>query len=107
MVTAVEAPAFLRRDDLDRLIEAYDPDEGRTIVVPTSKGRLGNPVLWDRRFFPDIQALTGDVGARALLQRHAESVTEVELGDDAVLRDFDTAESLAELPAHLRPVDAL
>lgn len=92
---------------LDRLIEAYDPDEGRTIVVPTSKGRVGNPVLWDRRFFPDILALSGDVGARALLQRHAESVTEVELGDDAVLRDFDTAESLAELPAHLRPVDAL
>ena len=92
---------------LDRLIEAYDPDEGRTIVVPTSKGRVGNPVLWDRRFFPDILALTGDVGARALLQRHAESVTEVELGDDAVLRDFDTAQSLAELPAHLRPVDAL
>ena len=92
---------------LDRLIEAYDPDEGRTIVVPTSKGRVGNPVLWDRRFFPDILALTGDMGARALLQRHAEAVTEVELGDDAVLRDFDTAESLAELPAHLRPVDAL
>ena len=37
---------------IDRLIEAYDPDEGRLIVAPTFAGTLGNPVLWDRRFFP-------------------------------------------------------
>ncbi len=88
---------------LNRLIETFDPDEGRAIVVPTSQGRTGNPVLWGRSFFPDIQALAGDAGARALLARHAEQVTEVELGDNAVLRDFDTVESLATLPDRLRP----
>ena len=87
---------------IERLIEAYDPDEGRSVVVPTCRGKLGNPVLWDRRFFPDIAGLTGDVGARALLERHSEHVAQVELGD-AVLRDFDTVESLATLPAYLRP----
>ncbi len=90
---------------LERLIEAYDPDEGRSVVVPTCRGKIGNPVLWDRRFFPDIAGLAGDVGARALLERHGEYVAQVELGDDAVLRDFDTVESLATLPAHLRPED--
>ncbi len=87
---------------MERLIEAYDADEGRTVVAPTYRGKVGNPVLWDRRFFPDIAGLTGDVGARPLLERHAEHVTLVELGDDAVLRDFDTVESLADLPPHLR-----
>jgi len=81
-----------------RLIETYDPDEGRTVVAPTCRGKVGNPVLWDRRFFPDIAGLTGDMGARPLLERHAEAVELVELGDDAVLRDFDTVESLAGLP---------
>jgi len=81
-----------------RLIETYDPDEGRTIVAPTCRGKVGNPVLWDRRFFSDIAGLTGDMGARPLLERHAEAVELVELGDDAVLRDFDTVESLAGLP---------
>jgi len=33
-------------------------------------------------------------------------VAEVEVGDDAVLRDFDTKESLATLPPRRRPVDA-
>ena len=88
---------------LDRLIEAFDPDEGRAIVVPTHQGRAGNPVLWARSFFPEILGLTGDTGARALLALHAEQVAEVDMGDAAVLRDFDTVESLATLPPRLRP----
>ena len=81
---------------IDRLIDAYDPDEGRSIVAPVHDGRLGNPVLWDRRYFPAMMALTGDNGARALLKQHAEAVAELPL-DDTVLRDFDTVESLADL----------
>jgi molybdenum cofactor cytidylyltransferase len=90
---------------LDQLISAYDRDEGRLIVVPTHRGRPGNPILWDQRFFAEMRALSGDAGARFLLSRHAELLTEVELEDDAVLRDFDTVESLSTLPARLRPAD--
>jgi molybdenum cofactor cytidylyltransferase len=60
-------------------------------------------MLWDRRFFPEILELSGDSGARALLARHLEDVAEVEMGDDAVLRDFDTTDALATLPPRLRP----
>jgi molybdenum cofactor cytidylyltransferase len=83
---------------IDQVIDAYDPTEGRLIVVPTYHGKRGNPVLWDRRFFPDIMALSGDTGARALLLRHAEHVAEIAVDTDAILRDFDTPETLADLP---------
>ena len=89
---------------IDRLLSMYDPDEGRLIVLPTFRGKQGNPMLWDRRFFPEILAISGDSGARFLVGKHAEAVCEVEIGDDAVLRDFDTAESLATLPRGMRPV---
>ena len=88
---------------IDRLLEAYDADEGRLIVLPTFRGKQGNPMLWDRRFFAEILAITGDSGARSLLSRHLENVAEVEMGDDAVLRDFDTTDALATLPVRLRP----
>ncbi len=88
---------------IDRLLEAYDADEGRRIVLPTFRGKQGNPMLWDRRFFPEILELSGDSGARALLARHLEQVAEVEMGEDAVLRDFDTTDALATLPPRLRP----
>ena len=39
---------------IDRLLAAYDPDEGRLIVLPVFHGKQGNPMLWDRRFFPEI-----------------------------------------------------
>jgi molybdenum cofactor cytidylyltransferase len=88
---------------MDRLLDSYDSDEGRLIVVPTHQGRGGNPMLWDRRFFTEILAASGDTGARFLLARHRDEVAEVELDADAILRDFDTVESLDDLPPHLRP----
>ncbi len=88
---------------LERLVAAYDPDEGRCIVAPTHGGTLGNPVLWDRRYFAEMMALQGDRGARALLERHAEHLATVPMDDDAVLRDVDTAEQWSALPPHLHP----
>ena len=79
---------------IDQIIAAYDQDKGSLIVVPTHTGKRGNPVLWDRRFFPDIMALTGDTGARSLLLRHAGHVAEIEVGSDAILTDFDTPAAL-------------
>ncbi len=88
---------------IDRLLAMYDPEEGRSIVLPTFRGKQGNPMIWDRRYFPEILGITGDSGARFLVGKHAEQVAEVEMADDAVLRDFDTTESLATLPPRLRP----
>ncbi len=88
---------------IDRLLSSYDPDEGRLIVLPTFRGKQGNPMLWDRRFFAEILQITGDSGARFLLGKHLEAVAEMEMADDAVLRDFDTTESLNTLPQRMRP----
>jgi len=90
-------------DVIDRLIAAFNPEEGIHAVVPTSDGRRGNPVLWSRRFFDELRTITGDVGARHLIGRHADVVVEVEIGD-AVTLDLDTPEALAAIGAEL-PVD--
>jgi molybdenum cofactor cytidylyltransferase len=83
---------------LDRLLAAFDPEEGRAIVQPTYRGKQGNPMLWSREFLPEMLAITGDVGARHLAATHAERLVEVEMPDDAVLRDFDTTDALKALP---------
>jgi molybdenum cofactor cytidylyltransferase len=80
---------------LDRLLAAFNPLEGRAIIVPTRHGKRGNPVLWARRFFPEMAQTGGDVGARHLIGEYAELVAEVEMEDDAVLVDIDTPEALA------------
>ncbi len=82
---------------VDRLIAGFNPVEGRAICVPTAGGKRGNPILWSRRFFAEMRAATGDVGARGLLAAHADQVVEVETGDDGILVDVDTPEALAAL----------
>jgi molybdenum cofactor cytidylyltransferase len=88
---------------LDRLIAAFNPLEGRAIIVPIRSGKRGNPVLWSSRFFPDMAELAGDVGAKHLIGEHAELVAEVEMDDDAVLVDIDTPEALDALQRKAKP----
>lgn len=80
---------------IDKLIAAFDPAEGRAICLPTRNGKRGNPVLWARRFFPEMLTIEGDVGARHMLDQYAEAVCEVEASDDGPLIDIDTPEALA------------
>jgi molybdenum cofactor cytidylyltransferase len=89
--------------DLDRLIAAFNPLEGRAIVVPTRRGKRGNPVLWAKRFIPEMSELAGDVGAKHLIGEHADLVCEIEMDTDSVLVDIDTPDALAALRDKLAP----
>jgi molybdenum cofactor cytidylyltransferase len=84
---------------IDRLIAAFDPDRGALIVMPSVEGRRGNPVLWSRRFFPELMAIEGDVGARHFIGRYSEAVVEVPLEGKAALVDVDTPEALLGVKA--------
>jgi molybdenum cofactor cytidylyltransferase len=85
---------------LDRLLAAFDPEEGRSIVMPTFRGKQGNPMLWSRDFLAEMLDITGDVGARHLAGKYADKVVEVEMPTDAVLRDFDTTAALKGVPGY-------
>jgi molybdenum cofactor cytidylyltransferase len=82
---------------IDRLIDAFNPREGRAICVPTHRGKRGNPVLFGRRFFAEMKVVSGDVGARHLIGEHGEVVAEVEMADDAVLLDVDSPDALTAI----------
>ncbi len=84
---------------LDTLIAAFDPGEGRAICVASYAGKRGNPVLWARRFFHEMMAIEGDVGAKHIMAANDEMVCEVQAPDDAPLIDIDTKEDLAAFVA--------
>ncbi len=86
---------------IDRLFAAFDPEKGALVVVPTIDGKRGNPVVWSRRFFPELAALDGDVGARHLIASYPEAVTEVQLASNAALIDVDTPDALKAVKAEI------
>jgi molybdenum cofactor cytidylyltransferase len=86
---------------IDKLVAAFDPERGALAVVPTIDGRRGNPVVWSRRFFPELMALEGDVGARNVIGRYPEAVLEVPLTDMAAFIDVDTPEAFDRVKVEL------
>ena len=61
---------------------------GRSIVAARYAGKNGAPALFLREHFPALGALTGDAGARALLNGPSEQVAAVDLPELAF--DLDT-----------------
>jgi molybdenum cofactor cytidylyltransferase len=86
---------------IDRLIGAFDPEKGALVVVPTLDGKRGNPVVWSRRFFRDLMAVEGDIGARHIIGSYAEAVVEVPVSGKAAMTDVDTPEALRAVKAEL------
>lgn len=84
--------------DIDCLISAFDPDDP-AVLVPEFGGQRGNPVLWPRRHFAEMAAISGDKGARGLLQQYAQEVRTVSLPSRAIFTDVDTPADLQALAA--------
>ncbi len=86
---------FVSGDMIDRMIgESHRLPQN--IVMATNNGKRGNPVIWPKAFFEELQRIEGDVGARHIIGANAERVSEVELGDAAEL-DLDTKELISQL----------
>ncbi|HEV3311266.1 MAG TPA: nucleotidyltransferase family protein [Chloroflexota bacterium] len=62
-------------------------------VVPVYKGCPGNPVLFSRGLFPDLLAVTGDLGGREVMRRHPSRHVVIEEWWTAL--DVDTEEDLS------------
>jgi len=84
------------------LVAAFNPAEGRAIVVPAFQGKRGNPVLFARAYVDEMMHLEGDTGARALLSAHADAVYEVEMPDAGILADADTPAAFAAIEAEFK-----
>src|SRR5215471_1791570 len=83
---------------IDRMIAGFSPADAREICVATHEHQQGNPVVFARRFFPEILKLSGDVGAKSIIAAHEDVVCEFEAGT-AALRDIDTPDALEHLRA--------
>jgi len=76
---------------------AAQHESGRGIVAAHYAGRNGAPALFRREHFPALAGLTGEEGARALLNGDPSQVTAVDL--PALALDLDTPEDFAAAQA--------
>ena len=82
---------FVHPRTVNGLLRAFTRGRG-TLIVPVFKGHRGHPVLFHRRYIPELLALKRDVGGRSILERNSEDVFEVCTKSPGVVKDLDTRE---------------
>ncbi len=101
LIALGDMPA-ITSEHITRMVAAFDPDEGRSIVVATSGLKRGNPVMFATRFRKNLASITGDTGARQLISEHLDEVVEVDLGPGALI-DLDTPDAIAAYRGKVLP----
>lgn len=97
LAVALGDMAWVSGTTLSRLTAAAGDER---IVRPVSRDagqgslRFGHPILFGRRFWPELAALSGDAGGRALLKRHPHACLDVAVADEGIHADADCPESL-------------
>ena len=82
----------ITKSDINRLLK-HSGQAPQQIVAAHYAGKAGVPVIFPRSFFPQLCALSGDCGAKKLLQVYADQCTVVDMPRAAI--DIDTLEELA------------
>jgi molybdenum cofactor cytidylyltransferase len=94
---------YLTSDLLRVLGARFDQSQTATIVYPvTAKGEQRNPVLWPRRFFPELASLSGRSGAKRLLSSLASYCKPVPGFEDHIFADVDVPEDLKAARSNFR-----
>ena len=84
---------FLKTESIIKLLDCFAETPERICALSWA-GKRGNPVVFPAALFPELLALTGDVGGGAVIRAHPERLRLVEAADPAELRDVDTLADL-------------
>ena len=69
----------------------------KEIIAPTYKGQQGNPVLFNKSMKEKIMVVTGDVGAKKILELNKEKILNLEINDHSITKGFDTQDDFNSL----------
>ena len=85
---------MVNHDIYNQLIKFKDNKE---IIVPTYKEQQGNPVLFDNSMKETVMNITGDVGAKKILELNKDKILNLEINDQSITKGFDTQDNFDSL----------
>jgi molybdenum cofactor cytidylyltransferase len=76
---------------IDILIKAWLGNQGE-LIAPVFNGRRGNPVIFGRRYFDELFAVSRGADPREVLKRRADEIEMVDVDSETILHDLDRLE---------------
>ena len=62
----------------------------KEIIVPTYKGQQGNPVLFNKSMKEKVIDISGDIGAKKILELNKDKILNLEINDQSIIKNFNT-----------------
>jgi molybdenum cofactor cytidylyltransferase len=91
---------FIETETYQTLLMQGRSDAITVPIVNEDQGprkKRGNPVVFGRRFYPELSQLKVDQGGKEIIKRHSNRVLEIEVRDQGVLTDIDRPSDLVNL----------
>ena len=85
---------MINKDIYNQLIKSKKDKE---IIVPTYKGQQGNPVLFDKSMKEKIMSISGDAGAKKILELNKDKILNLEINDQSIAKSFNTQGDFSSL----------
>ena len=67
------------------------------IVIPEHNKENGNPVIFSNHFFSYLKNVTGDKGAKVLIEKNKKYIKKVNILNNSILKDVDNKKMYEEL----------
>lgn len=94
VILMVADQPFVTAELLNNLMDV-NRKEQRSIVASKYGDTFGTPVLFSKRYFPELMNLTGDVGAKSLVRKYMNDAAFVVFSKGTI--DIDTMEDYQSL----------
>lgn len=93
-IIAVSDQPFLKAKIFEHLIKKQQ-ETGAGIIASAYANTLGTPVYLDKKYFDELMALTGDGGAKQMLETHKDDLSQIDFEQGET--DIDSPEDLAAI----------
>jgi len=85
---------MVKSDIYNQLIKSKNQ---KNIIVPTYNDQQGNPVLFDKSMKEKVIDVSGDVGAKKILELNKDKILNLEVNDQSITIGFDTQDDFNSL----------
>ena len=85
---------MVNHDIYNQLIKSKDNKE---IIVPICKGQQGNPVLFNKSMKEKVIDISGDSGAKKILELNKAKILNLEINDQSLVKGFNTQDDFSSL----------
>ena len=79
----------LTADSFRRLIDGYSASDKGLACMGQGENMLGNPCIFSKAYFDELNSLTGDTGGKRVIMAHKDDL-KVIYATDLELADIDT-----------------